>query len=1071
VHRRAPFAAATVATVVALAGSMLPVGVAAVGPRTAPQARFHRLDVKGIDPQLLPEMLSPKRQVTVMLQLSADPVAVRQVKAGRVLSTGERSTIRAGVKRSQDRLIPAIQSAGGRVTAQLQDAYDGIQVRAPATALSRFARLPGVVAVRSIQVFHRTNTIAVPYIRAPIAWTGTSTGAGVAIADIDTGIDYYHADFGGSGSPADFAYGEAHDTTSPAHDADGTTVAFPSAKVPKGWDFAGDDYDADPNSATYQPVPHPDANPLDCGLASGGDGHGTHTAGTAAGEGVLSTGQTFSGPYDSSTYLSHTFLVGPGAAPKATIYAYRVFGCVGSTDLIAAAIDRAVKDGAGVINLSVGTDLGRADDPTTVAADNAAAAGVVVVSSSGNAGPGAYLTGSPAAGSRVLSVAALDAEFATYPGADIDLGAGGTVTGIDANGSAALPVTGPLRVLMSDGDIALGCDDSDYAAVVAGDIVVTQRGSCDRITRAELGQAHGAAAVIMVNDASGDLPPFEGTVPGVTIPFIGVDLDDEDALIAADGTSVTVSSGGPIADPTYQQVADFSSAGPRNGDSAPKPDVTAPGVSMTSAGVGTGTAGEVLSGTSMASPLGAGTAALVKAAHPTWTVDRIKAAIMNTATAASSTILGYEVRAAGSGVIDAARAVSTIGLATTSDHLDSLAFGYRALTGSFSEPKSFTLTNTGTSAITYDLAASYIGDRWGVTVSLSPKSVTVAGGGHATVTATLTISATSVADLDDADIFGGAGPGPGAVISVQGVVTATPRGSKSGVYPLRVPFLFVPRGLSSVTAAPRAPFVPVGSSLLSSPVHPKPPSRGVVTSTSALHNGGIHASTADVYMWGLSDPVDTGGTADVRAIGVQSLPPEVFGVPGPDRGIIFAVNTWNAWSSPSSNEFDIGIDTNGDGVDDFIVVGADVGAITTGQPDGEMASFTFDMAGDLIDAWTADAPTNGAVVELPTLASDLGVTSGSPTFDYDVVGFSLESGAADPVDGAAHVDVWDPLISNGDYIPLEPGASATLPLEADLTRLSAPPAHASQSLGWMVVALDDASGASQADLVALDKGH
>ncbi|HYC07138.1 MAG TPA: peptidase S8 and S53 subtilisin kexin sedolisin, partial [Candidatus Binatia bacterium] len=133
-HRRAPFAAATIATVVALVGGPLPASVAAIGPKTAPQARFHRLDVKGIDPQLLPEMLSPKRQVTVMLQLAADPVAVRQVKAGRTLSSGERSSIRAGVKRTQDRLLPSIRSVGGRVIAQLQDAYDGIQVHVAATA-------------------------------------------------------------------------------------------------------------------------------------------------------------------------------------------------------------------------------------------------------------------------------------------------------------------------------------------------------------------------------------------------------------------------------------------------------------------------------------------------------------------------------------------------------------------------------------------------------------------------------------------------------------------------------------------------------------------------------------------------------------------------------------------------------------------------------------------------------------------------------------------------------------------------------------------------------------------------
>ncbi|MFI5225995.1 MAG: S8 family serine peptidase [Candidatus Limnocylindrales bacterium] len=1068
-HRKALFAA--VATALLLAAT-LPLGTLAVGPRLSAD-RLHRLDVHGIDPQLLPALLTPNRQVTVMLQLVADPVSVRQAKSTRRLSTIERSSIRAAVKRSQDRIAPEIRADGGRIVAQLQDAYDGIQVRAPASAVARFARLPGVTAVRSVQVFHRSNTVAVPYIGAPQAWSATkATGKGVVIADIDTGIDFYHADFGGTGSVADFTYGEAHDTTIPARDADGTTVAFPSTKVPKGYDFVGDDYDADPNSTTYQPIPHPDGNPLDCGIGAGGDGHGSHTAGTAAGEGVLSNGSTFGGPYDGNTYTAHSFLVGPGVAPQATIYAYRVFGCVGSTEVIAAAIDRAVKDGANVINLSLGTDFGRADDPTTVAADNAAAAGTVVVSSSGNAGPSGYVTGSPAAGDRVLSVAALDAEFASYPGAGLDLGVDGLVEGINANDGGPLPASGPLRVLMSGGDIALGCDDGDYAAVVPGDIVVTRRGDCDRVARASFGQAHGAAAVVMVND-SPELPPFEGTIPGVTIPFIGVDLADAGALIDADGTTITVSTSDPIANDTYRHVADFSSAGPRNGDSAPKPDVTAPGVAMTSAGVGSGTAGEVLSGTSMASPMGAGTAALVKAAHPTWTVDRIKAAIMNTATVASSSIAGYEVRSAGAGVISAGRAVSTVGLATTADHLDSLAFGFRALGGAYSEKKAFTLTNTGPSAITYDLAASFVGARLGTAVSLSPKSVTVANGGHVTVTATLSIGAAAVVALDDADIFSGAGPDPGGIIVVQGAVTATPRTSRPGVYQLRVPFVFVPRGLSAVTAAPRAPFVPTGGSgLLANPIHPAPPTRGRVTSSSVLRNGGIHASIADVYTWGLSDAADAPGSVDLRSVGVQSLPGAgFFGVDASDRVLVFAVNTWRSWSTPVADEFDIGIDTNGDGLDDFIVVSADLGALTTGQPNGQLYSFTFDVAGNLIDGWAADAPMNGSVVELPTLASDLGLSAGTSTFDYDIVGFSNETGAVDTVAGAAHVDAYDQLVSDGDYIPLDPAETETLPLAADLTRLSLASPHASQPLGWMVVALDDAAGAAQADLIPVGRGH
>jgi subtilisin family serine protease len=1018
-----------------------------IAPTTAVAAgggsRFERIAVGKIDPQVLPFLIDSGRVMNVIVEMAAPPVAAKvgdANDAGTAVTKADRDSWRTQIKADQKPVVDKVRSSGGVVVSQMQDAYDGIHVHVTASTLTTLAGMDGVVGIHLATVYKPSLTHTVPYVGAAQAWTATGlTGAGVKIAVIDTGVDYYHADFGGSGDPADYTYGLAHDTTVPAYNADGTTVAFPSAKVPVGWDFAGDAYDASAPAGSPASIPQPDPNPLDC------NSHGTHTASTAAGTGVLSDGSTYTGPYDASIYGTTDFRIGPGVAPAATLFIYKVFGCEGSTDVVVEAINKAVADGADVVSMSLGSPFGAADTPDAVASDNAARAGVVVVASSGNEGPSGYMTGTPGTATRVISVAGVDTN-ATFPGAVIQL-ASGDIAAINAN-DGPLPVTGQLRVLTSGGEISLGCDDSDYASVNPGDIVVTVRGVCDRVARAKFGQAHDAGAVIMVNNAAG-LPPYEGPIFGVTIPFIGVEAADAGALAAADGATVTIASAGDIANPAYLQLVDFSSYGPRFGDSALKPEVTAPAVSVVAAGMGTGSDVLVASGTSMAAPHVAGIAALVIAAHPDWRTNEVKAAIMSTASTSSAQILGYSPVGAGSGVAQAQLATTTVAVALTRDHLNSLSFDYAALSRSYAASRSFTIENTSSAAITYKLAASFVGDSAGARISVSPSKVTVPAHGSRNVTATLSLSRAAVAALPYADTF--AGMGPGGLLSVEGLVTATPTASGAGIYPLHVPFLLVPRGLSNIQVGPPSPYTLTG---------------GVASRTVSLRNKGIHDGTADVYAWGLYDKRDTAGIADMRGVGVQSQPGSFCdpSIPDTDRCLVFAINGWNRWSNAAAVEVDIAIDTNGDGAPDYFVVALDLGYVLTGAFDGIDASFTFSAAGDLVDAWYADAPMNGSIIELPALASDMGISADAPGFSYSAVALDLTTNTLDEVPGVAAFDAYAPSVSNGQFVLLGAGESATLNLTVDTALQATTPA-----LGWMIVSLDNPNGSPQAAMILVGK--
>ncbi len=136
------------------------------------------------------------------------------------------------------------------------------------------------------------------------------------------------------------------------------------------------------------------------------------------------TTRTYTGPYNGTTLADPThFVVGPGVAPEAKLVALKVFGCDGTTNLVVDALEWVASynashaDGIDVVNLSLGSPFGTNTDPDAVAINNLVDTGVVVVASAGNENAVPYITGAPAAATKAISVAALDA-FPDLPDGD-----------------------------------------------------------------------------------------------------------------------------------------------------------------------------------------------------------------------------------------------------------------------------------------------------------------------------------------------------------------------------------------------------------------------------------------------------------------------------------------------------------------------------------------------------------------------------------------------------------------------------------------------------------------------------
>lgn len=888
----------------------------------------------------------------------------------------------------------------------------GIAVSAEVDTLRRLAEQPEVekisrIVPQSIELpavagAEPANAASDALTRSVDAWQQTGrTGKGVTVAVIDTGVDYTHADFGGPGTTDVYAQALAStDAPKPGW--------FDASKYLGGWDFAGATYNGATGTPGYDPVPVPDANPID----GPGGNHGTHVAGTAVGLGVDRDSRTFRGDYSelSSESVRSSFSIGPGSAPEAGLIALKVFGDGGgSTSLTGAALEWIAQEVASgteidVVNLSLGTNYGAIDDPDNAKLEVLVAAGVLPVVAAGNSGDVIDVGGSPGTAMGALTVAASASGYGLADAARATIGDPAENPSQQIRVQYAQQYSWTFDVAahvtaLTDPENADGCKPFSAAdrQRVAGEIAWLEWDdadvACGSAVRFDNAADAGAVGVVLTGQANS----FENGIAGNTdIPGAQLTGDDTDALRPAlEEGRLTIELRSDLRrtvevfdSSRVDTAASFTSRGTHGSiDDVLKPDVSAPGVSIVSAGNGSGTGREVMSGTSMASPHTAGVAALVVQAHPDWSAERVKQQVMNTAAhdivTAGAAPRAYGPARVGAGRVDALAAIeSGISLRSVENgELLSASFGVvDAGTEPVTVTRTVTVGNDGAEAATLDLRYSPRTETPGVAYDVSPATVTVPAGGSTDVTLTLRIADPTALrrTLDPTMSAETGGAARQYLADASGVLEAT---GGQGTFPVRLSVYAAPRPYS----ATRTEGVSFDGS----------------TGTLAVTGRGLdqgegserYRSLMVPLILGATDPDDTFPdtsaqhtleSADILAVGASSTAPLLH---DPTKGVLtFGVQMDGEWARLSPLTWPmVQLDLNGDTRADFVV---------QVQPG---------VDGDVPVAMTVDAVTGAVVEERPV--NGLFGDQGTNVYDNSVVTMSTSLAALGYTDGTTQTTI------------------------------------------------------------------
>lgn len=746
---------------------------------------------------------------------------------------------RAQIETRQQAVLSELAARNIPVTGRVSTLLNAIFVTAPASRVPEMLAIPGVAAIRPMRRVQLLLNRATQLMNAPTAWAALggqgSAGKGMKIAIIDTGIDQTHPAFQDSSlaPPTGFPICTAGHQEDCAFTNSKVIVARSYVRQLAGFTSKNaatlpDDTSVSPQAATSQPD---DYSPRDH------VGHGTATASAAAGN--QNTGiVTFTGMAPKAFLGNYKIFGTPGVndGPTDAVLILAINDAFNDgMDVASLSVGSQALTGGADTGAVCGLPAGQPCDPLAFAYESAAKKGLVVVAAAGNSGSDAVLAfsenypyfnsiSSPSSAPSVISVGATTNSHAITPTVSVSsASAPANVKSLSAqlSDSFFFPSSQGANSAKLVDVTQLGNDGLACTALPGGSLngayALIERGTCTFEIKASNAQLAGAVGIVFYM-ADATPPIFAGGLGSSGASFVGpaVMISNSDGLAlksyidANPGQLVTIDVAGKEMDlatfsqlnslspPLAQnQLASYSSFGPAP-DGTIKPDLVAtggldvdisPAPGMYLAAQNLDLNGILYSasryatadGTSFATPLVAGAAALVKQAHPNYSAGQIKSALVNSAAQDTTTDDGasdvngirqspvpVNVQWLGAGRLDAGAALNS---AITSEPA-TISFGYLR-SGTLPVTRTLSITNNGASPVTVSVAVAPIGSPTGITVATDKTSLALNANASAALNVTLS----------------GGVPSPG---SYSGAVTL----SVSGAVTQRIPYMFlVPDGV------------------------------------------------------------------------------------------------------------------------------------------------------------------------------------------------------------------------------------------------------------------------------------